>query len=77
MHSLMNIYLNDVADVNGELPQAFTEAVTRAILIRNDAIDYVSWTDFLSGFPIAVRHRRLLWDQFSSDLTLIVRSPHE
>jgi hypothetical protein len=77
MHSLMNIYLNDVVDQNSELPQAFTEAVSRAILIKNDANDFVNWMDFLSGFPIAVRHRKALWEQFSSDLALIVRSLDE
>ena len=65
MHSVLNIYMNDLLPDNKELPRSFTESVTRAVILKQFN-DYISWSDFLPGFPIAVRHRRVLWDRFFS-----------
>ena len=63
MHSVINIYMNDLLPENNELPRSFTESVTRAVILKQ-LNDYISWSDFLQGFPIAVRHRRVLWDRY-------------
>jgi hypothetical protein len=60
MHSLLNLYLSDVS--SEELPTGFTESVTRAVIARET--DYVKWTDFREGFPVALRQRHILWDQW-------------
>lgn len=63
MHSLLCIYFDDLLPENLELPREFTESVTRAV-VASEGRDFVQWSDFLKGFPIAVRQRSLLWEQY-------------
>ena len=65
MHSVLDLYISDVIDRNKELPREFTEGLTRAIILR-ESHDYISWIEFLRGFPIAVRQRKVLWDRYVS-----------
>ena len=57
--------MDDLTDGNKELPRAFTSSVTRAVIVK-DENDIVSWSDFSVGFPLAVRQRRVLWNQFNA-----------
>ena len=59
MHSLLAMYGSDLVDENSEIPRAFTSAVVRAVMCTRGN-DFVSWSEFLEGFPIAVRQRELL-----------------
>ncbi len=65
MHAILSLYLSDVIDDTStrDLPKDFTDSVTRAVLVKDDR-DYVRWTEFREGFPVAVRQRHVLWDQW-------------
>ena len=69
MHSLLAMYGSDLVDENSEIPRAFTSAVVRAVMCTRGN-DFVSWSEFLEGFPIAVRQRELLWKQWKAQADL-------
>lgn len=74
MHSVMNIYMNDLLGEEKELPRVFTQSVTRAVILK-DSNDYVTWSEFQSGFPIAVRQRKVLWNRYVSRTDLRLDLP--
>jgi hypothetical protein len=67
--------MNDLQD-NTELPRQFTDSVTRAIMTPESS-EYVSWTEFLRGFPVAVRQRKILWDEWNRRQELQIRDASE
>ncbi len=52
----------------------FTNAVVKSLIQKDSKREFVTWVEFLEGFPIAVRHRKMLWDQFTSATMLDVAS---
>lgn len=71
MHSLLSIYLSDLVASDAELPRSFSMAVTRAIF-STKGNEYVSWSEFRAGFPIAVRQRKFLWKQWIDDGKILI-----
>jgi hypothetical protein len=63
IHHELNIYMSDLISADTELPRAFTSNVVRAVIVK-DNTEFVAWSDFSVGFPLAVRQRRVLWDQY-------------
>lgn len=66
MHTILSLYLSDVVEEStpgGDLPKDFTDSVARAVIVKDDR-DYVCWSDFLAGFPVAIRQRHVLWEQY-------------
>ena len=60
--------MNDLQE-DIEIPRKFSDSVARA-LMNPSSPDYVCWTEFLRGFPIAVRQRRVLWDEWNRRMDL-------
>jgi len=67
MHSVLSIYVSDVVQDSAEVPRSFTMAITRSIFLKDRAGDEVKWSEFLEGFPVAVRQRKALWNSFRSN----------
>jgi hypothetical protein len=65
MHSVLSIYMSDLQNGNSELPRDFTNSVTRAVIMQQTK-EWISWSDFSSGLPIAIRQRHELWEQYKA-----------
>ena len=64
MHSILSLYLGDVIEGPTELPRSFTTAVSLSIFAKDSSSTHIQWGDFITGFPMAVRQRKVLWDTF-------------
>lgn len=64
MHVILSLYLSDVVSgLSSDLPRDFTDSVTRAVIVK-DGRDFVGWSEFREGFPVALRQRHVLWEQW-------------
>jgi len=64
--------MSDLTENRAEIPRGFTDCVVRAVLTP-DSDSFVRWSEFHRGFPIAVRQRLTLWDEWCrrQDLHLV------
>jgi len=67
--------MNDLQE-DYELPVNFTSSVVRAMMTPSSS-DHVCWTEFMNGFPVAIRQRRVLWDEWNRRQDLHLYSADE
>ena len=63
MHNIFNIYMSDIIEGEMELPREFTNCVIKAVFTPEKE-GTVRWSEFQTGFPIAIRQRRTLWEEW-------------
>lgn len=56
--------MSDLTDGKIEIPRDFTNCVIRAVF-GPESEEFVRWSEFCKGFPVAVRQRGALWDEWN------------
>jgi len=74
LHNILNIYMSDLTEGRVEIPRSFTECVIRAVFAP-ESDGFVRWSEFCSGFPVAVRQRSTLWDEWNRRQDLHLANP--
>lgn len=56
--------MSDLTQNKAEIPRDFSDCVVNAVL-SPESDSFVRWSEFYRGFPVAVRQRLILWDEWN------------